>query len=32
MVWCQLDETERASHHPKIVRVDEKNRIVAAAV
>ena len=32
MVWCQLDETERAQHHPKIVRLDEKNRIVAAAV
>jgi len=32
MVWCQLDETERASHHPKCVRLDEKNRIVAAAV
>jgi len=32
MVWCQLDETELAAHHPKIVRLDEKNRIVAAAV
>ena len=32
MVWCQLDETDRAQHHPKIVRLDEKNRIVAAAV
>ena len=32
MVWCHLDETERAQHYPKIVRLDEKNRIVAAAV
>jgi len=32
MVWCQLDETERASHHPKAVRLDEQNRIVAATV
>ena len=32
MVWCQLDDTEHPGHHPKIVRVDEKNRIVAAAV
>lgn len=32
MIWCQLDDSERANHHPKIVRLDEKNRIVAAAV
>ena len=32
MIWCQLDEAERAAHHPKIVRLDEKNRIVSAAV
>ena len=32
MVWCQLDETECKSHHPKIVRLDANNRIVATAV
>ncbi len=32
MTWCQLDETERLHHYPKVVRLDEKNRIVAAAV
>ena len=32
MVWCQLDEVERAHHHPRVVRLDEKNRIVASAV
>ena len=32
MVWCHLDDTERAQHYPRIVRLDEKNRIVAAAV
>ena len=32
MVWCQLDDSERPHHQPKIVRLDEKNRIVAAAV
>jgi len=32
MVWCQLDDTERQTHHPKIVRMDAKNRIVASAV
>jgi aspartate 1-decarboxylase len=32
LVWCQLDETERQNHHPKVVRLDEKNRIVASAV
>ncbi len=32
MTWCQLDDEERANHHPKVVRLDEKNRIVATAV
>ena len=32
MVWCQLDDEERKAHRPKIVRLDEKNRVVAAAV
>lgn len=32
MVWCQLDEVERAQHQPKVVRLDEKNRIVSPAV
>jgi len=32
MVWCQLDPSEQTGHHPKIVRLDEKNRIVASAV
>lgn len=32
MAWCQLDDEERQHHHPKIVRLDEKNRVVAAAV
>jgi aspartate 1-decarboxylase len=32
MVWCQLNDEERPHHHPKIVRLDEKNRIAAAAV
>ena len=32
MSWCQIDPSEQASHYPKIVRLDEKNRIVAAAV
>ena len=32
MVWCQLDTNECADHHPKIVRLDERNRIVASAV
>jgi len=32
MVWCQLDDAERPHHHPKIVRLDANNRIVAAAV
>lgn len=32
MVWCQLDDAERPLHHPKIVRLGEKNRIVSSAV
>jgi aspartate 1-decarboxylase len=32
MVWCQLDDAERTDHRPKVVRLDERNRIVAAAV
>ena len=32
MAWCQKDESEIPFHHPKIVRLDEKNRIVASAV
>jgi aspartate 1-decarboxylase len=32
MAWCQLNDEERPGHQPKIVRLDEKNRIVAAAV
>ncbi len=32
MTWCTLDEEELKSHHPKVVRLDEANRIVAAAV
>jgi aspartate 1-decarboxylase len=32
MIWCQLDESECAGHHPKVVRLDERNRIVASAV
>jgi len=32
MAWCQLDEAERLNHHPKIVRLDANNRIVASAV
>jgi len=31
-VWCLLDDTERAAHHPKIVRLDDRNRIVATAL
>ena len=31
MAWCQLDDAERQTHHPKIVRLDEQNRIVASA-
>ena len=32
MTWCQLDDAERSQHHPKVVRLDAKNRIVATAV
>ena len=32
MVWCHLDPSEQAAHHPKIVRLDANNRIVASAV
>ena len=32
MVWCQLTEDEQRSHQPKVVRLNEKNKIVAAAV
>jgi len=31
MVWCMLDDSERHDHHPKGVRLDEQNRIVATA-
>jgi len=31
LAWCQLDEAERQTHHPKIVRLDTKNRIIASA-
>lgn len=32
IAWCQLDAAERASHQPRSVRLDERNRIVAQAV
>lgn len=32
MIWCQLDDNERATHRPKIVRLDANNHIVASAV
>ena len=32
LVWCQLNEIECQSHHPKVVRLDANNRIVASAV
>jgi len=32
LVWCQLDVTEIREHHPKVVRLDAQNRIVASAV
>ena len=32
MIFCQINEVECQTHHPKIVRLDEKNRIVASAV
>lgn len=31
MVWCQLDDAELPHHHPRIVRLDASNRIVAKA-
>jgi aspartate 1-decarboxylase len=32
MVWCQLTAAELGSHQPKVVRLNSKNKIVAAAV
>ncbi|MDA3927024.1 MAG: aspartate 1-decarboxylase [Kiritimatiellae bacterium] len=32
MVWCNLSEEEAANHYPKVVRLDENNKIVAAAI
>ena len=32
MTWCNLDEEEVKTHKPKVVRLDENNKIVAAAV
>ncbi len=32
MAWCNLDEEEMKTHRPKVVRLDENNKIVAAAV
>ncbi len=32
MIWCNLDEEEAKTHKPKIVRLDENNKIVAAAI
>jgi aspartate 1-decarboxylase len=32
MAWCQLNDEERRNHQPKVVRLDEQNRIVASAV
>ena len=32
MVWCQLDEAERETHHPQAVRLDAENRIVASSL
>jgi len=31
MVWCHVSEAEQRQHQPKVVRLDEKNRIVASA-
>ena len=31
MVWCQIPDTECALHHPRIVRLDASNHIVAPA-
>jgi len=32
MTWCTLDEAEVATHKPKVVRLDENNKIIASAV
>lgn len=32
MIWCRLDDAEGRAHRPKIVRLDERNRIAAAAL
>lgn len=32
MVWCQVKAEAVAGHKPRVVRLDEKNRIVASAV
>lgn len=32
MAWCQLDDSERAFHRPKVVRLNAENKIVASAV
>ncbi|MFA7172970.1 MAG: aspartate 1-decarboxylase [Kiritimatiellia bacterium] len=32
MTWCTLSEEEVLTHKPKVVRLDENNKIVAAAV
>ena len=32
MIWCTLNEDDVADHKPKVVRLDENNKIVAAAV
>lgn len=32
MIWCDLNEEEVKTHKPKIVRLDQDNKIVASAV
>jgi aspartate 1-decarboxylase len=32
MTWCHLDAGECSSHTPRIVRLNDKNRIIATAV
>ena len=32
MAWCQKDKSELEFHHPKVVRLDAQNHIVASAV
>jgi len=32
MTWCNLDEEEVKNHKPRVVRLDENNKIVAAAI